>query len=224
MKIFRLLLSFTFCFISIFAMSATGNNKGNAVSMISYEQDWTDYEGTLALKNNTNEEIHNVTFRVTYLNMDDTPVDYEDFTTEVNILPGMTKEINIPAYKKGKDYSYFESKNHYYPPKKFKIKYETLNYNVDKENAEEDKEEVTEVAQGNKTSSIPFFLLIIIYLLVIIFAFAITIGGYVLTAYMANKRNRSVILWLIISFFTTPIITIIILLCIGKSDIERKIE
>ena len=129
MKIFRLLLSFTFCIISIFAMSATGNNKGNAVSMISYEQNWNDYEGTLALKNNTNEEIHNVTFRVTYLNMDDTPINYEDFAMEVNILPGMTKEINIPAYKKGKKYSYFESED-LYSSKKFKIKYETIGYNT----------------------------------------------------------------------------------------------
>lgn len=223
MRKLRSLLSLTFCIISLFAMAATENKKGNAVSMISYEQNLSDYEGTLALKNNTNEDIHNVTFRITYLNMDDTPVDYEDFTTDVNILPGMTKEINIPAYKKGKGYCYFESES-IYSSKKFKIKYETLNYNVDEENAGEDKKEVTEIAQDIATSTLPFFLLPIIYLLIIICVFALTIGGYVLTAYMANKRNRSVILWLIISFFTTPIITIIILLCIGKSDIERKIE
>lgn len=40
-----------------------------AVTMVSYEQSWIDSNGTLVLKNNTSEEIRNVTFLITYLDM-----------------------------------------------------------------------------------------------------------------------------------------------------------
>ena len=33
---------------------------------------------------------------------------------------------------------------------------------------------------------------------------------------MANKRNRNVALWVLISIIATPLLAIIILLCIGK--------
>ena len=55
-------------FFVIFAVSAINND----ITMVSYEQSWLDSEGTIALKNNTNKEIHNVVFQITYLDMKDT--------------------------------------------------------------------------------------------------------------------------------------------------------
>ena len=67
------------------SLSATSKDTLNAVTMVSYEQGVGDIEGTLALRNNTNEDIHNVTFRITYLDMKGNPLDYEDYSSEVEI-------------------------------------------------------------------------------------------------------------------------------------------
>lgn len=51
---------------------------------------------------------------------------------------------------------------------------------------------------------------------IIVLAITISIILYVLVAVMAKKRNRSVIGWVLLSLLATPVITIIILLVIGK--------
>ena len=51
------------------SFTAFAKDLSNDVIMVSYEQAWIDHEGTLALKNNTNEEIRNVVFLITYLDM-----------------------------------------------------------------------------------------------------------------------------------------------------------
>lgn len=71
------------------------NAAPEAISMVSYEQSWLDNKGTLALKNNTTEKIHNITFIIEYLDMTDTPMDYEEYFRQVNIAPGMTRKVNI---------------------------------------------------------------------------------------------------------------------------------
>ena len=78
---------------------------------------------TLAIKNNTNEVVHNVTFQITYLNMAGKPLDYETFTKETDIDPGMTKQIDIPAYEYDRSYSYYKSQDSQISPHKFKIKF-----------------------------------------------------------------------------------------------------
>ena len=101
----RKLLTILMLTISL-SMSATSKDTLNAVSMISYEQGWLDNEGTLALKNNTNEDISNVTYRITYLDMKGNPLDYEEYTSEIDVSPGMTKKVNVPAYEHERNYSY----------------------------------------------------------------------------------------------------------------------
>lgn len=85
------------------SLSATSKDTLNAVTMVSYEQRWLDLEGTLALKNNTNEDIHNVTYRITYLDMKGNALDYEVFSSNIEIAPGMTRKVNIPAYEHDRD-------------------------------------------------------------------------------------------------------------------------
>ncbi len=47
---------------------------------------------------------------------------------------------------------------------------------------------------------------------------SIAIGLYVLVAVMAKNRHREVVLWVLLSFLASPILIIIILLCIGDDE------
>lgn len=59
---------------------------------------------------------------------------------------------------------------------------------------------------------------IILALIIAIFVLGIYVGMYVLVAVMANKRHRNAALWVLVSLFATPLLTIIILLCIGEDN------
>mgnify|MGYP004695001119 FL=1 len=191
--------------ITSLSVSATSKDTLNAVTMVSYEQSWIDSEGTLALKNNTNEDIHSVTYRITYLNMKGIALDYRDFTSKIEIAPGMTKKVNIDAYEHGRHYSYYLSEESYDNSKKFKIKFELKGYNT---------------SSADKTlenlNSIESYILIPVVIFVALLGLGLSVGLYVLVAVMANKRNRNVALWVLISIIATPLLAIIILLCIGK--------
>ena len=50
-------------FISVVAFAADKNLEKD-ITMVSYEQGWLDSSGTLALKNNSSEEVKNVVFLI----------------------------------------------------------------------------------------------------------------------------------------------------------------
>ena len=58
----------------------------------------------------------------------------------------------------------------------------------------------------------------ILVILAVLAGIAVTIGLYVLVAVMAKDRHREVALWLLLSIVASPIIIIIILLCIGDDE------
>lgn len=58
--------------------------------MVSYEQSWQDANGTLALKNNSGVDIHNVSFIITYYDINGHEMDYKEFTKDVEIVIGRT--------------------------------------------------------------------------------------------------------------------------------------
>ena len=180
--------------IAMAGFSATNNTP--AVSMVSYEQGSFDSEGTLALKNNTNETIQNISFTITYLDMKETPLDDEDFFLNVDIEPGMTKKVNIPAYEHARNYHY----------------YNTLQV------ADEDTVETEE--SGLPSIILPSLNMLTtpIGITIILTIIAITIGIYVLVGVLAKRRNRSVLLWILLGLTTTPLLAIIILLCIGPAE------
>ena len=64
--------------------------------------------------------------------------------------------------------------------------------------------------------------IIILVILVVLLILSIVIGLHVLVAIMAKNRHREVALWLLLSFIASPLLIIIILLCIG--DDERYIS
>lgn len=192
------------CLLIAMAGFSTTNNTP-AVSMVSYEQGSFDSEGTLALKNNTNETIQNISFTITYLDMKETPVDYEDFFLNVDIKPGMTKKVNIPAYEHDRYYHYSKTPDNGSGNPAFKIRYKLKDYNIS--NTDED-------AQQTADDTVSAIIGVIIILVII----AITIGIYVLVGVLAKRRNRSVLLWILLGLTTTPLLAIIILLCIGPAE------
>lgn len=194
-------------------VSATSKDTLNAITMVSYEQSWLDHEGTLALKNNTNEYIHNFTYRIIYLDMNGKELDYNDLISYCEIAPGMTKKINIDAYENSRRYSYYLSEACYNNPHKFKIKFELTGYNTLS----------IENTKDILNPSLPFYTYIVP--LVFVFLFVGTyIGLYVLVAFMAKRRKRNAALWVLVSIFATPLLAIIILLCIGEAYSQAFIK
>ena len=195
--------SITLICLLITAFAFAGNkNLEKDVTMEFYEQSWLNFNATIALKNNTTEEIKNVVFVLTYLDMSGKELDYEEFHKRVNIEPGKTRKIDIQAYEHSRNYHYYKSKGSYSGDETaFKIKFKLKDYNV------EDKE---------------YYYAAILYLILtslpILITICIIIGLFAIVAVMARKRRRSILLWLLISFIASPILAIIILLVIGESE------
>ncbi len=206
--------------LSLFAAFSTmlfvlGQNQ--AITMVSYEQSWLDSKGTLALRNNTTEEVQNIEFQIEYLDMSNNSLDYEDFFFEVEIAPGMTKKIDIPAYEHRRNYHYYKTKDDYGHPA-FKIEYKLLGYNIEEETLTGSSGDLSELFDDDET------VYILVAIALVIFVLGIWVGVYVLVAVMANRRNRSAALWLLLSFIATPLLAIIILLCVGKADKGDKYQ
>ena len=209
--------------IMLFACSFAQVN-GNDITMVSYEQSWMDREGTLALKNNTDREIHNVSFRITYLDMAGNPLDYEDFEEDVDIAPGMTKKLDISAYERDRHYNYYESEAFPGESHSFKIRFELKDYNgIIDDDADDDADvaisdvmrSYKDVSEGIMSSLLKISIAVFLFGL---FAIGVWVGLYVLVAVMAQKRHRSAVLWIILSILSTPILAIILLLVLGTDD------
>lgn len=185
-------------------------NLDKDVTMVSYEQRWLDLDGTLALKNNTNEEIRNVVYQITYLDMSGNPLDYEDFTSEVLISPGMTKKVDIPAYEHSRHYHYYKSENMPGGSPAFKIEFKLKDYNVDEAAIEEANESNSNV--GFPALNLTFILLFVL------FGIGISVAMYVIVAVMAQKRRRNVVLWVLLSIVASPLLIIIILFAVGDNE------
>lgn len=200
-------------------LSATDKKTNEAVTFVSYEQNWFDSESSLILKNNTDKEIKKVSFRIIYFDMDGNALDYIDYSPRTVIAPGMTRKIEIPAYGCEKNYSYYKSEELYSRGKKFKINFELKDYKVSDSDMS-DSTDTLDTLPDSSGSSFDFMMIILFF-----FSIAVLgayIGMYILVAIMAKSRYRNPALWVLVSVFTTPLLAIIILLCIGKAYIEPK--
>lgn len=201
-----------FMSISLFAASKSAETD---ISMVSYEQSWLDSKGTLALKNNTNENIHNIKFLIVYQDMSGKQLHYEEFSKKVSIAPGMTRKINIKAYEHERNYHYYKSENLPGGSPAFKIEFKLLDYNTA---SPQKREYPLDSDTEAETDEIFYSLLPFLYIIFVLLTIGICIGSYVLVAVMAKKRKREAAVWILLSFFATPILIIIILLCIGDAD------
>ena len=149
-------------------------------------------------------------------------LDYKDLTSDIEIAPGLTKKVNINAYEHDRGYSYYLSEAAYSNPQRFKIKFELIGYNTPDEptyeHASATSSYLTETDSNLHGSCATSEIVIIIALIIGIFVLGIYVGMYVLVAVMANKRHRNAALWVLVSLFATPLLTIIILLCIGEDN------
>ena len=214
---------FAVALLSVFmAVTSLAANKDleKDISMVSYEQGWLDSWGTLALKNNSSEEVTNVVFLITYLDMSGNELDYEEFTRRVIIAPGMTKKLDIPAYEHDRWYHYYKSEGAAGKANtSFKIKFQLKDYNVEEEVVRESIDDNPfSTYDYDRSSGNEGLYIIIIAIVGVLFVIGITVGLYVLVAVMAQKRNRSVVVWVLLSLLATPLLMIIILLAIGKNE------
>lgn len=189
---------------------AANKNMETDITMVSYEQSGVDVIGTLALKNNTKEEVRNVSFIITYLDMDDNEMDYQEFQEDITIAPGMTKKIDIPAYEYNRYYHYYKTEDDNSKHPAFKIKFQLKDYNT---------EGVAEESfLGSDVGRCDMSYVAILFIVGVLVFIGIAIGMYVLVAVMAQKRHRNVVLWVLLSILVSPLIIAIILLAIGDSE------
>lgn len=187
---------------------ATSTDTLNAVSMVDYEQRWSDSDGALTLKNNTSVTIQNIQFRLTYFDEDGNQLDYSDFDCPTDIAPGMTRQLDIEAFNHDRQYSYYKSDG-IGSGKSFDVKFQVLGYNQPDESRYDD---------GGSYSGPHYGSMAILGLFLLLFLGGIYIGLYVLVAVMAKKRKRNIALWVVISLFATPLLTVIILLFVGDAE------
>lgn len=192
--------------------SVLASSKTEAVSLASYEQRWLDSHATIALRNNTQDTIHNITFQLEYLDMNGNSLDYEIFNKKIEIAPGMTKKIDIPAYEHSRSYHYYKTPGGHNNPL-FKIKYKLTDYNTQAYFSHSEKPDEISTYDNQRK----FFHSGYIVLLMLQIILGIYVGVYVLVAVMAQRRNRNPVIWLLLSFIGTPILMCLILLVIGKS-------
>lgn len=217
--LFAIIIS-VFGFVQSVSASAA---KPAPVEMVSYEQGWTDSYGTIALKNNTSGNLHNVTFTLEYLDMNGRQLDYETFTRDIEIAPGKTKKLDIPAYEHARYYHYYKTKDDFGNPA-FKLRFELNDYKITEpklsasgNSAQEETASDTAAGENNENHGIAAIVLLVILLI----CFGVYIGMYVLVGVMAKKRHRSVFLWVTLSFIMTPLTVCIILLAIGRKHTDE---
>lgn len=198
--------------------------KPAPVEMVSYEQGWNDSYGTIALKNNTSGDLHNVTFTLEYLDMNGRQLDYETFTRDIEIAPGKTKKLDIPAYEHARYYHYYKTKDDFGNPA-FKLRFELNDYKIrepkvsgsNRGSGYEGTASETTAGENKENDGIAAIVLLVILMICL----GVFIGMYVLVGVMAKKRHRSVFLWVTLSFFMTPLTVCIILLAIGRKPTDE---
>ena len=214
----RTLLSLVGIFVSL-ASFALSKDSANAVTMLDYEQAWNDDTGRLSLKNNTKEPIEDVAFQITYINMEGQTIGSEDFNKDVYIAPGEAKTVGIPAFRYDDHYAYYKSIAKKDAANIFIIRFDLTDYNRQNRLAagEKDLNNDTTSAVYHSDEGLFHRLGPIAWLGLFVILAGAMFGLYVIVAVMANKRHRNAVLWIILSFITTPLLVIFILLIIGKA-------
>lgn len=215
----------------------------DAVTMVKFEQSWLDSEATISLRNNTHAVIETIRFQLVFYDMDGQQIDYKKYTLNKQIDPGMARIFKIPAFQHDRHYHYYGTKGPLGSPL-FKVEYKLLHAgSVSQKAAAKPRRPASEkvsakpsAVTSDKAAKQPFgdayaqpdadesqqssadeFSIFLNVIMLVAMSFLV-IAPFFIVRSMALARYRDPLPYIILCFFITPFLVMLLLFLIGDAN------